>query len=132
MEKQLKSFEEVKVLLKNSTAAWDRIIEYIRTNYVVDELWDGKDELKFRRSGRTLATFYIKDGFFTALIIFGKKEREKFEESGDMFSDYINGFYTNSKTYHDGKWMFIDVVDTVHAADIIGLINIKKKPNNKK
>ena len=50
MEKQLKSFEEVKALLKNSTAAWDEIIEYIRTNYVVDELWDGKDELKFRQA----------------------------------------------------------------------------------
>ena len=81
---------------------------------------------------KNVGNFLYKRRIFTALIIFGKKEREKFEESGDMFSDYINGFYTNSKTYHDGKWMFIDVVDTAYVTDIISLINIKKKPNNKK
>lgn len=43
------------------------------------------------------------------MIIFGKKEREYFEMHGNNFSQYIHDYYNNSKTFHDGKWMYIDV-----------------------
>jgi len=107
------------------------LVRFVRVNYIMDEFWNGKDELKFRKSGETLVTLHINDGYFTALIIFGKVERAAFETSKSQFSEYINNYYDDSHTYHDGKWMFIDIKDGVYLNDIIGLIKIKKKPNRK-
>lgn len=127
----IKAFKEVEGILGQSASAWIKIIGYIRTNYIMDEFWDAKNCLKFQRSKKTLVTFYIKDKKFSALIIFGKNEREKFELTTSDFSDYINNIYDSSKTYHDGKWMFIDTNDISQADDIIKLVKIKKKPNRK-
>lgn len=70
--------EKITELLGNAKTAWDHHLAAIRNDYEMDELWDG-NELKFRRGGKTLVTLYIKEGFFTVLVIFGKVEREKFE-----------------------------------------------------
>ncbi|GHU21690.1 hypothetical protein FACS1894172_21270 [Spirochaetia bacterium] len=103
METILKSFEELSTVLGKSVDVFIKIIGKIRVNYIMDEIFDGNNELKFRRSGKTLVTFYIKDGMFTVLIIFGKEERIKFENGYNNFSKYINDYYKNNKTYHDGK-----------------------------
>ena len=128
----VKSLEELEPILGKSESAWTKLFSYIRMKYVMDEFWDGKDELKLRRSGKTFATFYVHEGYFTLLIIFGKKERCVFEERQGEFPQYIRDFYKNSKTYHDGKWMFFDVYDDKHVDSFIKLLEIKKKPNRKK
>jgi len=132
MENLVKNFGEVEAILGKSIEAFVIIVGNIRINYIMDEYFDGKNELKFRRSGKTLVTIYLKDGMFTVLVIFGKEERIKFENDHKKFSKYINDHYKNSKTYHDGKWMFIDISDNKYIDDIIELIRIKKKPNRKK
>lgn len=128
----IKSFGEVEPILGNSAPAFIELLGYIRTHYAMDELWDGRDELKFRRSGKTLVTFYVHDGYFTVLMIYGKQERLAFEEKQDEFPSDIQDYYKNSKTYHDGKWMFMDIRDTEHIDSLIRMLNIKKKPNRKK
>ena len=132
MENTIISFNEISTLLGESRDAFVKIIGNIRVNYIIDEYFEGKKELKFRRNGKTLVTFYFNEGVFTVLIIFGKKERAKFENENKKFSKYIIDHYKRSKTYHDGKWMFIDIADDKYTDDIIGLIQIKKKPNRKK
>jgi len=117
--------------LGGSFDAFMDLIRFVRVNYVMDELWNGEDELKFRRSGKTLVTVCIKDGGFSSLIIFGQKERDAFDTARDRFSDFIRGYYDSSHTYHDGKWMFIDIRDGAYMDEIIGLLTIKKKPNRK-
>lgn len=131
MEMKVKSFEEIEKTLNNSTYAFVDIIGFVRSFYIMDEFWDGKNELKFRRSGKTLATFYINDGYFTLLIIYGKNECEKFEMRKNEFSEFISDYYNNSNTYHDGKWMFIDIHDSTHVQEIINMIKLKKNPNRK-
>lgn len=117
--------------LGNSFDAFMDLIRFIRVNYVMDELWDGKDSLKFRRSGKTLVSLCIKENCFNALIIFGKAERAVFDEVRGEFSSFICNYYDNSHTYHDGKWMFIDVEDGTHLPEILELLKIKKKPSRK-
>lgn len=127
-----KSMEELDVILGESVSAWVKLFNYIRTKYVMDEFWDGKNELKLRRGGKTFATFYVHEGYFSLLIIFGQKERSAFENMSQEFPQYIVDFYNNCKTYHDGKWMFFDVRDDQYVDSFIKLLNIKKKPNRKK
>lgn len=117
--------------LGGSFDAFMDLLRFIRVNYVIDELWDGKEELKFRRSGKTLITLCLKENCFNALIIFGKAERAVFDEVRGQFSDFICNYYDNSTTYHDGKWMFIDIDGKAHLDEIIEMLKIKKKPNRK-
>lgn len=110
---------------------WVYLVGFIRTHYIVDEIWDGHSELKFRRSGKTLMTLYLKPDKVSVLIILGKSERESFELQFFNFSEYINRRYNDSTTYHDGKWIMFDVKDMQIAREITMLANIKKKPNRK-
>ncbi len=104
---------------------------FMRGKYRLDEVGDGKNELKFKQGQKTILTIYIYEDKFTFLVIFGKKEREVFEAKRDMFSQYIIDYYDQSKTYHDGKWMFIDVRSLEQLEGVKSLIQIKKKPNRK-
>ncbi len=69
MEMSVKPFSEVEGMLRESAPAWVELVAYVRTHYIMDELWNDKDEFKFRRSGKTLVTLYIRDGYFTVLLI---------------------------------------------------------------
>lgn len=104
---------------------------FMRGKYRLDEIGDGNNELKFKQGKRTILTVYTHEDRFTFLIIFGRGERECFDGRRDEFSGYIYDCYDNSKTYHDGKWMFIDVTEPWQLEDIKKLIQIKKKPNRK-
>lgn len=99
---------------------------FMRGKYRLDEIGDGKDELKFKQGQKTIVTIYIHDDKFTFLIIFGKKERECFEMQKSEFSKYLRDYYDNSKTYHDGKWMFIDVNTLEQLEEVKRLILIKR------
>lgn len=109
----------------------EETMRFMRGQYALDEVGDGKDELKFRRGGKTVLTIYIREDHFDFLVIFGKVEREKFEAQRDAFPQKIQDIYDNSKTYHDGKWMMIPVADMETLEAVKGLILIKKKPNRK-
>lgn len=129
MESLIQSLKEK--LNEKSYNVLEKIVGYINTHYVMDVLFNGVDELKFRRSGKTLLTIYLKEEFIVSLIIFGKEERKQYEMIQESFTEYIQNYYINSRTYHDGKWMFIELHDDSYLNDIIRLIEIKKKPNNK-
>lgn len=104
---------------------------FMRGKYKLDEIGDGKNELKFKQGKKTILTVYIHNDRFTFLIIFGKTEREIFESNRDELSAYIQEHYDNAQIYHDGKWVFIDVMTMEQLKDIKKLILIKKKPNRK-
>lgn len=109
----------------------EETIIFMRGKYVLDEVSNGKDVLKFRHGNKTILTITIYPNHFNFLIIFGKKEREIFEKIAHEFSDNINKIYNDSKTYHDGKWMFFEVRDLQTLEEMKKLIIIKKKPNRK-
>ena len=104
---------------------------FMRGKYLLDEVGNGRDELKFRRGGKTILSIYIRENHYDFLIIFGKAEREKFEAERDTFPSRIQEIYDGSKTYHDGKWMWIPVDNLDSLEEVKPLILIKKKPNRK-
>jgi len=104
---------------------------FMRGKYVLDEVGNGTDELKFRRGGKTILTIYIYNEYFDFLIILGKAECELFEKTRSNFPKEIQAIYNNSKTYHDGKWMKIPVSDLKTLESVKQMILIKKKPNRK-
>ena len=101
-------------------------------SYLYRTMRNGKNEVKFRKSNKTFVTFYVHESYFTLLLIYGKKERAVLEEQINKFPEYLQDYYRNSKTYHDGKWMFIDIHDETYIDSLIKMMYIKKKPNRKK
>ena len=66
-----------------------------------------------------------------AMVIFGKAERDKFEQNRNHFSLEEQNVYDAAKTYHDGIWMMFFMEDTNLFEDVTQLLAIKRRPNRK-
>ena len=124
------------LLSKETLLVWNELTEVIDSLYDVDRLWDKgfgnwKVEYKYRRGGKTLCTFYAKEDAANLLIIYGKVEREKFEEIKDSLSKPMQDIYERTEVLHDGKWLWIPIDDKIEIEDIIAMLKIKRRPNRK-
>ena len=115
---------------------WKKLCALIEEAYDMDRLWDkgGKAwdyEYKYRRGGKTLCALYARENRVGFMIILGKDERAKFEADRENYAKEIQARYDGAKTYHDGKWIMFEPVDTSLFPDFLKLLNIKRKPNRK-
>ena len=93
-----------------------KIVDEITLLYDMDQTWNngGKKwiyEYKFRKSGKTLCAFYFKENMLGFMIVFGKEERTKVEEIRNELSSDILETYDNAQTFHDGKWVMLNITD---------------------
>ena len=118
------------------TAVWQELCAAIEAEYDTDRLW-GKGfgcwtyEYKYRRGGKTLCTLYAKENTVCLLVTLGKAEREKFEARRESFSGRIQEIYDTTQTYHDGKWLWIELQDSSLNGELLELLHIKRRPNRK-
>ena len=129
--------EQVMGLLQEKTMQiWDEMTAAIDALYDVDRLWDKgfgcwQVEYKYRRGGKTLCTFYAREGEAVLLITYGKAEREKFDLIRDSVSEELQKIYDETKTLHDGKWLWIPLDDALKTEDMLAMLKIKRRPNRK-
>lgn len=88
----------------------------------------GLVELKFIKGGRTLCAFYARPKSFGFMLIFGRGEQAKFEESHAQFSKHIQSVYDETHTYHDGKWLMFPVSNARDIDAFIKLLAFKRRP----
>ena len=138
MNRPTKSYSEVKAMLGDASAEWEKLMGYIRFNYEMDENWaEGKpthkhyNNLFIKRSGKALLSLHLRDGFFLVSVTLGAKERDKFEEQRASFGKVVCNEYDAADTLHDGKWLGFEVRNNSLIDDIIRLVQIKRKPNRK-
>lgn len=115
---------------------WLELCAIIEEKYVMECFWNkgGKAwtyEYKYRRGGKTLCALYARKNCFGFMVIFGKDERAKFEENKSEYHESVKKIYDETKTYHDGKWLMFEPVDTSLFDDFAKLLRIKRKPNKK-
>lgn len=108
----------------------------INLDTATERLWNtgGKNwtyEYKYRRGGKNLCCLYAKRNCVGFLIIFGKEERQKFEDIRDTLSTTVCRQYDEAKTYHDGKWVMFYPTSTAEFDDYMKLLAVKRKPNRK-
>lgn len=129
--------EEMIILVGESLYdIWSKLNALIEEKYDMECLWNKggkawKYEYKYRHGGKTLCALYAREGCVGFMIILGKGERSKFEADRDNFSKEIQKIYDETQTYHDGKWLMFEPVDTTLFDDFIRLLRIKRKPNRK-
>ena len=115
---------------------WKKLCALIDEKYEMERLWNsgGKAwtyEYKYRRGGKTLCALYARESCVGFMIILGKDERLKFEANRESYSKEVQEKYDEAQTYHDGKSIMFEPVDTSIFHDFIRLLQIKRKPNRK-
>lgn len=137
MLERIPNTEEITTLVgKPLSEIWSKLCALINEKYEMDCTWDkgGKAwtyEYKYRRGGKTLCALYAKENCVGFMIILGKDERLKFEKDQENYSKEVQRIYDETPTYHDGKWMMFEPVDTSLFDDFMKLLRIKRKPNRK-
>ena len=53
----------------------------------------------------------------------------KFEAERETYTKEVQTNYDETRTYHDGKWIMFEPVDTSLFQDFMRLLHIKRKPN---
>lgn len=137
LEKVPSSDEMIQLIGENRLQVWYKLCVMIDDLYEMDRTWNSegkawKYEYKYRRGGKTLCALYVREDCFGFMVIFGKFEREKFEQNRNHFSLEAQRVYDAATTYHDGKWMMFLIEDTSFFDDIPKLLAIKRRPNRKK
>ena len=131
------SAEQMTALVGTSLyEVWNQLCALIDEMYDMDCIWaqGGKAwtyEYKYRRGGKTLCALYARKNCVGFMIILGKDERAKFEESRDDYSEETRRIYEEARIYHDGKWIMFEPTDTSLFDDFLRLLRIKRRPNRK-
>jgi len=84
--------------------------------------------IRYRKSGKTLISLFPEQGAFTALIVLGKKEAEKVAEMMAVFSPTMQDLLGSTEQLHDGKWLWLRVLEPSHVEDVKQLLAAKRKP----
>jgi hypothetical protein len=121
---------------KNAAAAWDDITAFLAANYnfTPETVFGGKKygwAIRYRRSGKSLCMLHPEKGAFTVLIVLGGKETEQALAALSEFSPGVAETITGARQYHDGRWLWLRVLNQAGTADIKRLLQIKKKPQKK-
>lgn len=83
--------------------------------------------IKFKKSGKTLCTLYPKEGYFTALVVIGEKEKEAVETILQDCTPELREIYDQTKAGNGQKWLMIDLEDDEKMySDILRLIAIRR------
>ena len=127
--------EEMTALIGNRLyEVWDGLCALIEESYDMERLWNkgGKAwtyEYKYRRGGKTLCALYARENCVGFMVILGRDERLQFETDRENYSKEVQKRYDEARTYHDGKWMMFEPVDTSLFDEFLKLLRIKRKPN---
>lgn len=82
--------------------------------------------VKFKKSGRTLCTIYPRELYFTVMVVVGRKEKERVEETLPECCTQIRELYERTKEGNGQRWLMIDLEDADEVyRDVSGLIRIR-------
>lgn len=123
--------EIIKTIGKNISPFWNEVIKYVKDSYNITPklIFGGKKYgwcYKFRKSIKTLCTLFPEKNAFTVLITLGRYDIERLEYNS--LSDYAKKIFETTKQYHDGRWLWIRILNSKSVNDVKILLAAKRKP----
>ena len=113
---------------------WTRVSDMIARNYpdvfTPEWLFGGKKHgwsLRYKKS-KSFCTLIPQKNCFLLLIVFGADERSKMETLRHELSGRTRKSYDEATTYHDGKWLLLNVDDEDVVIDVERLLAVKRRP----
>jgi hypothetical protein len=112
---------------------WLALRQYIEKSYDCppEVIFGGKNYgwmVRYRKSGKTLCTLYPEQDAFTALVVLGGKDADQALSMLEEFSPRVRAVIENTEQLHDGRWLFIRVLDPDEVEDVKKLLAIKRRP----
>jgi len=104
------------------------IAEFYPGVFVPDWLYGGKKRgwsLRYKKT-KALCTFLPEYRLFSAIVVMGRAEREKFEERRYVWRSPLVKLYDESKTYIDGKWLTVAISSADDLNDVTELLAMKR------
>ena len=84
--------------------------------------------VSFRKSGRSLCRLYPKEGFFSVLIVVGKKEKERVEALLPEMSEEMRRIYDSTVEGNGQRWLVYDLCDCGGLyEDTLRLVKIRRE-----
>ncbi len=119
---------------ENGYNYWIRISEMIERKYPgifnPEWLFGGKKHgwsLRYKKN-KSFCTLIPEKNQCLLLIVFGANERDKVESIRNNLSGITLNKYDEAKTYHDGKWLLLDIDNEKTIQDVEILFETKRKP----
>ena len=106
------------------------IDEFYPDVFAPDWLYGGKNRgwsLRYKKT-KAFCTLMPEYGRFSALVVMGGAEREKFEERRYAWRPRLVELYDEAKTYIDGKWLTVAIASADDLHDVTGLLTMKRPP----
>ncbi len=83
--------------------------------------------VKFKKAGKSLCTIYPREGYFTILIVIGKKVKPLVEEILPECTVEMQNIYNQTKEGNGQRWLMINLEDKESLYDdILRFIQIRR------
>ena len=134
LDKEYKPSDEEIIAAIGEKRLWLELNNYIEQNYdfTPELVFYGKKygwTTRYRnKSKKTLISLFPEHGAFSALVVLGKKEVEKIMDVHDQLSPSTQNVINDTEQLHDGRWLWIRVLEASHVEDIKQLLKAKRKP----
>lgn len=113
---------------------WTALANWIEESYPgifePDWLYGGKNRgwsLRYKKT-QAFCTLVPEYGRFSAVVVLGRAEREKFEERRYAWRPPLVKLYDEAKAYIDGKWLTVAIASTDDLHEVMELLAMKRPP----
>ena len=127
------TMEDISAYVRNPVC--EELSEFIIDTYKVKPVfeysrcsWPGWN-VKFKKSGKSLCTFYPYEGYLGVLVVIGQKEKERFERELPMMGSYMRKLYEETKEGMGQRWLLIELEDPDMLEDVKHCIHIRRYPD---
>ena len=108
--------------------AWEELVRFIRERFTAQEEFRfyGKNygwAMRFRKSGKALASLYPVENGFTIQIILGAAETQKARAL--RLGKRVERIIDEAHAYPEGRWLFIPVKSAKDIKDVEQLLALK-------
>jgi hypothetical protein len=106
------------------------IEEFYPGVFAPDWLYGGNNRgwsLRYKKT-KAFCTFLPEYRLFSAVVVLGRAEREKFEERRYVWRSQLVKLYDDAKTYIDGKWLTVAISSADDLNDVTELLTMKRPP----
>ncbi|MCJ7702556.1 MAG: DUF3788 domain-containing protein [Anaerolineales bacterium] len=126
------SLEEIQLALGSIYPLWERLTGFIHTHYQITgafSFWGPAKSgwnLRYRRKGKALAALYPQKERIIAQVVLGQAQ------AGAALSlklgEKVSGMLREAPQLHDGRWLWILVLDEADVEDVEQLLLVKMRP----
>ncbi len=124
----------IDAILGRRVGLWSDLRKYLADSYdhSPEMSFDGTKygwAIRYRRSGRTLVTLYPERGSFTVLVVLGKNDVERAQQTVGDLSKRVRDVLVNAEPRRDGRWLWIRPVTKGDVRSVGILLGAKHRPN---